>query len=962
MNAARIPSTVVYMGQRGCLRYATDKRTALVVAYADADGTSFGLLHQRAIDARGVEKTNMSVNGVFQDVKIYANGTTTAKFGASYCTYNFTFSGKDGSSGGDRAEEKRLNSTPIACAEVRTELEGHADVAGAGEETAGTALVHVTEDDGASSWLAATLQRARWVAPEGRRALACWDVIAQELFEPGEAWSCNKNDITLRGQDNDKPIENNSAEEGTRGTYRSILSNVVLRATAGRLGLSLSPQRLNASPAAYIQDFICHDREEVSVLLRLRVGKRIYVCGTGRIAVGMKQTFVAFMKDKEGGWGALKIFTKMTRDLYAPDLFKNSLSPQDASPSSYGFGFASIIESARGTSHDVTPLVSPAASMPLEPFPNCQCTLSHISICLTRFLSAFPTNRVQDSSPSPPTSLHLDIVLTTSSEPSRPVLSDAVNYFNDCLLREMRILLLAAFTNLCEAEHRRAFTSGKSAAPPWGQPATVTGPEQILATGDALMRLWPGYVTSSSCVLLADHALSHLAHNVPEPKFLELIGIGPDTRPYKKAKAAAIALGIGVTEEGELFDEDGSTHGSTQDTTEDDPDADTTDPPNANYDARSVESPVCAANSSAPHLNGPDTPNPSPEIPGRVAQTRSVAESTQSEARGMTAWAPLQNYNVKRSHSINLAVRMDVHRQTGDPIPNELKVVVMQVCVHSVAAPYPNGFFPPALLPFGHPRRPRRSRRPQQPRLGAVYLNLAEYADAGKVARRCVLRQSKTNATLKLSIELEHIGGEKHYKPPPLRKGEFLASVSGMLSNNRLFNTRFARELDLYVGTDELEDETAFPYADKEGHVKAERLATSYGVRTTEDLLEVLFNPVPSETAEQTPFTYYAPPTSPSERAKTRSPQSFDDNDSSDPHEHGRRSVDSSVGSASVARSTSETSSFDPGMAATMNLNQHSWQKMRSRPRTPASATKTSFRLSMPAPPVPSGVDDRGLR
>ena len=138
--------------------------------------------------------------------------------------------------------------------------------------------------------------------------------------------------------------------------------------------------------------------------------------------------------------------------------------------------------------------------------------------------------------------------------------------------------------------------------------------------------------------------------------------------------------------------------------------------------------------------------------------------------------------------------------------------------------------------------------------------------------------------------------------------------------------------------------------------MKAERLATSYGVRTTEDLIEALFNPVPSEAAEQTPFTYYAPPTSPSERAKTRSPQSFDDNDSSDPHGDGRRSVDSSVGSASVAGSTSETSSFDPGMAAdaaTMNSNRHWWQKMRSRPGTPASTTKTSFRPSTPAPPVP---------
>ena len=48
---------------------------------------------------------------------------------------------------------------------------------------------------------------------------------------------------------------------------------------------------------------------------------QIYVSSAGRIAVGMKQTFVVFMKEREGGWGALKIFTKMARDLKAMDIF-----------------------------------------------------------------------------------------------------------------------------------------------------------------------------------------------------------------------------------------------------------------------------------------------------------------------------------------------------------------------------------------------------------------------------------------------------------------------------------------------------------------------------------------------------------------------------------------------------------------------------------------------------------------
>ncbi|TBU21514.1 N-terminal C2 in EEIG1 and EHBP1 proteins-domain-containing protein [Dichomitus squalens] len=404
-----------------------------------------------------------------------------------------------------------------------------------------------------------------------------------------------------------------------------------------------------------------------------------------------------------------------------------------------------------------------------------------------------------------------------------------------------------------------------------------------------------------------------------------------------KGRAAGTGQGVGVTEEGELYDEDESAHDSMHDTTEDDLYADTAESPRSthSHDAHHAFESLRGPDDSTPRVNGHSTSSRPTEHPAPIVRNLSAMSlQSRSEARGMTPWAQLQNYNVKWNHSVNVVVQMDVHRETGDLLPNELKLVVMQRVVH------------------GDPDAP------QHPRLGVVYLNLAEYADAGKVTRRYLLRQSKTNATLKLSIELDHIGGEKHYKPPPLRKGEILASVSGILSNNGLFNTRFARELDLYVGADNPEDGSSFPYADKEGHVQADRLATSYGLRTTEHLIEALFNPVPSDSTDQTPFTYYAPPTSP-QHERTESPQPSDDaaNESSGDGVDGRRSVDSSVGSGSFVGSTSEHSSFDPGMAAeasTINSNRHWWQKMRSgsRPGTP-TASKTSFRPSAPAPPVP---------
>ena len=117
----------------------------------------------------------------------------------------------------------------------------------------------------------------------------------------------------------------------------------------------------------------------------------------------------------------------------------------------------------------------------------------------------------------------------------------------------------------------------------------------------------------------------------------------------------------------------------------------------------------------------PITPTPLPGMPPMLGKLEK-----QAEARGMTQWAPLQSYTVKWDRKVNIVVQMDVHRETSDLLPCELKLIVMQRVVH------------------GDPNAPR------QPRLGAVYINLAEYADAGAVSRRYLLRESKTNATLKV--------------------------------------------------------------------------------------------------------------------------------------------------------------------------------------------------------------------
>ncbi|PIL37650.1 hypothetical protein GSI_01344 [Ganoderma sinense ZZ0214-1] len=97
VNPARVRSATVYTGRLEWYSYAKNELTTLVVPYGVAEGAFFGLYHQWTVDAAGVEKANHPVNGVFQDVEYHADGTTTAKFSASYYTYSFTFNGKGGS-------------------------------------------------------------------------------------------------------------------------------------------------------------------------------------------------------------------------------------------------------------------------------------------------------------------------------------------------------------------------------------------------------------------------------------------------------------------------------------------------------------------------------------------------------------------------------------------------------------------------------------------------------------------------------------------------------------------------------------------------------------------------------------------------------------------------------------------------------------------------------------------------
>ncbi|EGO01210.1 hypothetical protein SERLA73DRAFT_159695 [Serpula lacrymans var. lacrymans S7.3] len=233
-------------------------------------------------------------------------------------------------------------------------------------------------------------------------------------------------------------------------------------------------------------------------------------------------------------------------------------------------------------------------------------------------------------------------------------------------------------------------------------------------------------------------------------------------------------------------------------------------------------------------------------------------------AKGQTSFVHLKDHNIIWERTLDVVLQMGIGRETNELADCEAKLVVVQ-----------------RVIP-GDPDAP------QNPRLGAVYLNLAQYVDAGSVTRRYLLRQSKTNATLKLTIQLEQVGGESSFTAPPLPKGEILGGVAGLLEND-VYRTR-PRMLDLYdrcSSDSSLSSASSASGASKRKKRKkpfdVARLPHTRGPRGTESMIDALFNPHPSTLRKVTPFTYFTEPQSWRDGANTVHPSKQGD-DGDDDH------------------------------------------------------------------------------
>jgi hypothetical protein len=143
-----------------------------------------------------------------------------------------------------------------------------------------------------------------------------------------------------------------------------------------------------------------------------------------------------------------------------------------------------------------------------------------------------------------------------------------------------------------------------------------------------------------------------------------------------------------------------------------------------------------ASSSSSSSSNSPSTPQPSTTTSASSwMPTGAIGPPPNTQARGQTPFLKLRDHNVKWEHTLSTIIRMDIDR---DPASNMLLSTPLKLTILQ----RDSTFKPDKTGAHGVITK----------QLGNVVLDLAQYALKGDVTRQYLLRDSKTNATLKVSI------------------------------------------------------------------------------------------------------------------------------------------------------------------------------------------------------------------
>ncbi|KAK4056819.1 hypothetical protein OIO90_002069 [Microbotryomycetes sp. JL221] len=174
-----------------------------------------------------------------------------------------------------------------------------------------------------------------------------------------------------------------------------------------------------------------------------------------------------------------------------------------------------------------------------------------------------------------------------------------------------------------------------------------------------------------------------------------------------------------------------------------------------------------------------NTPDDSPSSASNMARRRGGADlaylppptsphHSRAEPKGSTSLLPLRNHTVTFQREIHCPVSIPVKNVTGSE-KYQLQASVVKLSIRQEV-----------IGDDGHKT---------ETRAGDVLLDLSQFAGVnGKrneaKPRRYLLRECKTNATLRVTVSMDFVSGESNYTAPPLRTGQLPAgSASGLASS-----------------------------------------------------------------------------------------------------------------------------------------------------------------------------------
>lgn len=144
-----------------------------------------------------------------------------------------------------------------------------------------------------------------------------------------------------------------------------------------------------------------------------------------------------------------------------------------------------------------------------------------------------------------------------------------------------------------------------------------------------------------------------------------------------------------------------------------------------------------------------------------------VDNSQSAEHRGRTARVAIKEHKVVWDHEIKLPVRISMDKSN-----------MLEKCKISfeVAQDYASS-----------------GARNDKIVLGKLELNLAEYVDEsediapdeGGLPRRYLMEESKINSTLRVSIIMKQLDGERNFSTPPLKQGGMFGGIAGIMNGDQ---------------------------------------------------------------------------------------------------------------------------------------------------------------------------------